>query len=224
MADLARALADEPGVKWLIGRVKEITGDTFTMTYRGGDVTDVGTLDGYVPVVGDIVHVLSSNLNGMIALGSNNQAVVPPPTSLPSAPVTVAASAVATFVISTGEWMSDILAESPDQIGAWFYSTLGTASVPTPLARFSINITTQSDDPLEFVLHQSVTTVGPLVVASAPYRAAASPIGLPTDIPLPLEWASTLLSRNAAGVGAGGGGYTAVLTGSSGLLTFTPLL
>lgn len=227
MADLARALADEPAVKWLIGRVKEVTGATFTMSYRGGDVPDVGTLDSYVPVVGDVVHVLSSNTNGMIAIGSNNQTTTPPPDSLPGAPVTVAASGVATYLISSTGWTADLLAEGPDQIGCWFYPSFAAASVPgvLPVSRLTINVTAQDATPLEFVLHASTDTSGPLVpVPGSSYRAAAPIPGVATDIPLPLEWASMLVLGQAKGVGVGGGGYTAVLTGSSGLLTFTPLL
>jgi hypothetical protein len=37
--DLAAALAVDPGVKWIIGRVTAITGETLTMAYRGGLVT-----------------------------------------------------------------------------------------------------------------------------------------------------------------------------------------
>jgi hypothetical protein len=222
--DLAAALAPEPGVKWIIGRVTAITGETLTMAYRGGLVTNVGVMDQYTPKVGDVVHVLSSDANGMIALGSNNQATTPPVTPTPRAPVTVASTSVATYVLSTASWLAGTLAESPDQIGCWFYP--GMATTPgigiQPLASLSIKITAQSATPLEFVLHGSAGPTG-IPVTTGSYRVAAPPMLTPTDMRLPLEWAPLLISGQALGVGIGGGDYTAIFTGSSGLLTFTPL-
>jgi hypothetical protein len=222
--DLAAALVVDPGVKWIIGRVTAITGETLTMVYRGGLVTNVGVMDQYTPKVGDVVHVLSSDTNGMIALGSNNQTTTPPVTPAPRAPVTVASTSVATYTLSTGTWQTGSLIESPDQVGCWFYP--GMATTPgagiQPLASLSIRVTAQTATPLEFVLHASADPTGVLVTTGS-YRIAAPPLLTPTDVRLPLEWAPLLIRGQALGVGVGGGDYTAIFTGSSGLLTFTPL-
>jgi len=224
--DLAAALAPEPGVKWIIGRVTAVTGNTLTMNYRGGDITDVGVLDSYIPVVGDVVHVLASDLNGMIAIGSNNQTVAPTPIPTPASPVAVHPSSVATYQMSTSIWTPGVVVESPDQVGCWFYPSFNTVSrTVLPAAGLTINITAQTGAPLEFVPHSMTAPLGPLVLAGPTYRCAPPPIGVPTDVQLPIGWAAMLLSGQASGVGAGGGGfYTADLTGSSGVLTFTPLL
>jgi hypothetical protein len=222
--DLATALAPEPGVKWIIGRVTAVTGETLTMTYRGGTVTNVGVMDQYTPKVGDVVHVLSSDVNGMIAIGSNNQAGVPVVAPTPRTAVTVASTSTATYTFSTNTWQAGSLVESPDQIGCWFYPfmTLTPSLGIQPLASLSIQVTAQGAAPLEFVLHTSAGPTGvPAVIAS--YRVAAPLLPMPTDMRLPLGWATLLLSGQALGVGIGGGDYTAIFTGSSGLLTFTPL-
>jgi hypothetical protein len=224
MADLAKVIADEPAVKWIIGRVKTVTGDTFTMTYNGGDVTNVGTLDHYIPVVGDVVHVLSSDMNGMVAVGSNNQTTTPPTVPTPRAPVTVASTAVATYSVPLATWLPGALNGAPDQIGCWFYP--GMATTPgvgiQPVAALSIQITAQDATPLEFVLHNLAGPTGAPVITGS-YRVAAPAVLTPTAVRLPLEWATLLISGQALGVGIGGGDYTAILIGSSGLLTFTPL-
>jgi hypothetical protein len=160
----------------------------------------------------------------MIALGSNNQTTTPPVTPVPRAPVTVASTSVATYTISTGLWQAGVLTESPDQIGCWFYPGMATApgSGIQPLAALSIRVTAQTATPMEFVLHNSAGPTGTPVTTGS-YRVAAPPLLIPTDVRLPLEWAPLLISGQALGVGIGGGDYTAIFTGSSGLLTFTPL-
>lgn len=227
MPDLAKVIADEPGVKWIIGRVKAVTGDTFTMTYRGGDVVGVGTLDHYVPAVGDVVHVLSSDMNGMVAIGSNNQAAgVTPPTS-PSPPVTVTASSTGTHRLSTAAWTPGVIRESPDEVGCWIYPSFGAlpVGVPLPVARLTIRVTAVDSTPMEFVLHSMPATTGALaLVPGASYRTVVLPIGIPVDVPLPLDWASQLLTGPALGVGIGNGDYTMSLVDTGGLLTFTPLM
>jgi hypothetical protein len=225
MPDLIQALATGPGVKWLIARVTAITTPTITITYRGGDVTDVGVLDQYVPAVGDVVHILASDLNGFLAIGSNNQGgTITPPTVQPSR--TATASDVATYRISTLTWTVGTLQESPDLVGIWLYppAQIAAAHAALPIARLTIRITATDAVPLEFVLHRMTSASGPLtLVPGAAYRTGAPPVGVPTDIPLPLGWATLLTSGLANGVGVGGGDYATTLTGSSGLLAFTPL-
>jgi len=223
--DLARALAAAPQVKWLIGRVTSLSGTTFTMTYRGGIVEGVAALDHYNPQVGDVVHVLASDLNGMIAIGSNNQPAVLPTPPVPGAPFTRAATTTATYQISTGTWVTGMLQASPDHLALWLYPTFsGGPSATAPMAQFTIRITALSDIPLEFILHASTTTGGVPEILATSYRIAAPPIGIVTDVPLPLEWATEILRGRAQGIGVGAGDYSLTLTGSSGLLTFTPLL
>jgi hypothetical protein len=102
--DLAQALASEPPLKWVIGRVTAITGSTFSMSYRGGTVTGVAAVGTYVPKVGDVVHLLSSDQNGMIAIGANNQAATVPVTPPPPVPITVAPLSAAVYQVATATW------------------------------------------------------------------------------------------------------------------------
>lgn len=223
--DLARALASDPPVRWLIGRVTSLSGETFTMTYRGGIVEGVAALDSYDPKVGDVVHVLSSDQNGMIAIGSNNQPAVTPTPPVPGAVFTRAATQTATYQISSGTWVTGMLQATPDHLALWIYPTFsGGPSSIAPMATFTIRITALSDIPLEFILHASSSTGGVPEILATSYRVAAPPIGIVTDVPLPLEWATEILRGRAQGIGVGAGDYSLVLTGSSGLLTFTPLL
>lgn len=207
---------------WIIGRVSAITGDTLTMTYKGGTVTDVGILDQYVPTVGDVVHVLTSDSNGMIAIGSNNQptTVLTPPVPLP--PATVVASSTATYRLSSNTWTPSVVIESPDQIGCWFYPTLTIGPGILPLASLTIEVMVPDTTPLEFVLYANPDTSVPAAVVAS-YRIVAPTVGVAADVALPLGWGLMLINGEARGVGVGGGAYTSDLTGSSGLLTFTSL-
>lgn len=223
--DLARALAPPPAVGWIIGRVTAVTGDTLTMTYKGGTVTDVGVLDHYIPAIGDVVHVLTSDLNGMVAIGSNNQTTPPVTPTPPPPPITLASTSTATYRISTNTWTVGTVDESPDQVGCWFYPAFdtGVGVGALPLASVTIRLTVSTTAPLEFVLHGNATPAGPIVILGS-YRVAAPNAGAATEVPLPLDWGSMLIRGQAMGIGVGGGDYTASLTGSAGQLTFTPLL
>jgi hypothetical protein len=223
--DLARALATDPRVKWIIGRVTALSGDTFTMTYRGGVVQGVAALDSYTPKVGDVVHVLASDQSGMIAIGSNNQPAAIPSSPVSVMPVSFASSAVATYEISAGSWTSGVLQASPDSLALWLYPMpIGGPGMSGPMARFTIQIAAEPTIPLEFILHAASAATGTPEILDMSYSVAASPVGGATDVALPLDWATELLQGRAQGIGVGGGDYTVTLTGSSGLLTFTPLL
>jgi len=223
--DLALALASEPPLRWIIGRVTALTGDTFTMTYRGGSVEGVGTLDHYTPRVGDVVHILASDNNGMVAIGSNNQTSTPAAPPVPKAAKTATATATSTYLAATGTWSTGVVREAPDQVGCWFYPSFVASGAfdVLPLARFTIQIVAQSAAPLEFILH-SLTGAAGQPVALSRYRVAAPPLSMGTNVQLPLEWGAMLVGGQALGIGIGGGDFTGDFTGSTGLLTFTPLL
>lgn len=223
MPDLVAALVTEVPVRWHIGRVAAINADsTISVTHKGGVMENVGVLDQYTPVVGDVVHMLGSNLNGVLAIGSNNQVGSAPVTPPVTPPTTVASSGTGTYRSDLGDWTAG-LTQSPIRVGCWFYPDPITLSFGS-IAQLTIRVTAQDDMPLEFVLHGMTAAAGPLVlITGASYQVAPPPVGVPTDVPLPLEWAALLAAGPANGVGVGGGNYSTVLTGSSGLLTFTPL-
>jgi hypothetical protein len=223
--DLAQALVTEAPVKWLIGRVAAVTGSTVTVTYRGGSVADVGVLDQYIPTVGDVVHILASDLNGMLAIGSNNQSGIPPVVPTAGPPVAVTATSVATYRTDLDAWSAGVLREGPTEVGCWFYPSvaLAAAVASLPMAGLTIRVTAPDATPLEFVLHDMTSGAGALVLIPGASWRVAVPVGVTTDVRLPLEWASLLALGVASGVGIGGGDYTGTFTGSSGLLTFTPL-
>lgn len=227
MPDLIQSLIQPSPLRWLVGQVTAITGDTVTISHDGGSVYEVGVIDQYIPVVGDVVHAIAWSTNGMLILGSNNQplvARVPPAAS--AAPVTVNDTSVATYTPSTGAWAAGVGIAGPDSIACWFYPSIAALGTLTGvvLAVFTINLTATSAVAAELVLHSNTSGAGPLILlADASYRITAPPVGVPTVVALPMEWGQRLISGEALGIGIGGGTYTGVWTSSAATLTFVPL-
>lgn len=224
MPDLVRTLAEAPAVKWLIGRVSVLTGDTFTLAYSGGEIPNVGCSDQYIPIVGDVVHVLSWSPNGMLAICSNNAPLVPRVPSVPvGTPITVSANAYGTYDLDTAAWTASTLVQSPHQVACWFYTPSAFASLATSiLATFEIEVTRTSGGPPEFVTHGNTTGAGALILPGQKYAREQPPATVATWVKLPLEWGQQLIGGTIKGIGIGGGLYTGAYSGT-GRVRLTPL-
>lgn len=226
MSDLAEVLHPSVPVRWLIGRVYAVTGDTFTMTYNGGQVPSVGYVDQVVPQVGDVVHVLASDDNGMLCIGTNNTPLVPrvPPVAV-GTPLIVNATSSSTYFATTGTWTAGVVQDDA-RTGCWFYSAGAFAGMLTStLAKVEIEVTRTSGGPPEFVEHTNTAAVGALVLVAdmgTRYVTPAPPVGAATWVALPLEWGRNLVTGTAKGIGIGGGQWVGAYSGT-GRIRLTPL-
>lgn len=226
MTDLAQVIAGDVPVRWLIGRVSAVTGDTFTMTYNGGPVYSVGYVDQVVPQVGDVVHVLASDDNGMLCVGTNNAPLVArvPPVAV-GTPLIVSAASSGTYSATTGLWTAGIT-QDVDKTGCWFYAAGAfNAMASSTLARVEVEVTRTAGGPPEFVEHANATGTGTLAIvadAGSSYATAAPPVGVATWVALPLEWGRNLVTGVAKGVGIGGGNQAGAYSGT-GRIRLTPL-
>ena len=226
MTDLAEVLTPGVPVRWLIGRVYAVTGDTFTMTYNGGQVPSVGYVDQVVPQVGDVVHVLASDDNGMLCVGTNNVPLVArvPPVAV-GTPLIVTASSSGTYSTTTGTWTAGV-AQDPTRTGCWFYAAGAFASMAmSSLAKVEVEVTRTSGGPPEFMEHTNLTGTGVLISVAGSgtrYVTAAPPLGVATWLALPLEWGRNLVTGAAKGFGIGGGQFVGAYSGT-GRLRLSPL-
>jgi hypothetical protein len=226
MPELSSMLVHEPGVQWIVGQIKTITGGVVTVTYGDGMINSVGYLDSYVPVVGDTVHMLSQDGVGCLILGSNNYVAPPPyPPQATASPVTVTASQWATYGPVANTWTGGVVNQSPTAYGCWFFAAGAfTALAGLQPAKFEIEINLLTGGPPEFVAHRNSSPTGALVLAStgrhAPMTVTA---GVPTWVPLPLDWATGMTNGEVSGIGIGGGIYSGSYSGSGTRLRFTPL-
>lgn len=224
---LENVLAQPAPLRWLIGRVAGITGNTFTMTYRGGDVPGVGHLDSYTPVVGDVVHVLSWPDNGMIAIGSQNATEVPRwPTEVSVGnPLIVMPTQVATYTPSTGAWTPNVITQGPDSVGCWFYNPSDfTAFNLALLGEVAIEINPTDGGPPEFCEVTNTLPAGSLTLvegSGSRYGRAQPTLGAAIWLTLPLDWGLDLAAGTANAVGIGGGLYDGTYSGT-GRVRLTP--
>lgn len=225
MPNLEDVLAQAPTVRWLIGKVGLLTGDTFTMIYNGGFVLNVGCSDQYIPAVGDIVHVLAWEPNGMLAVCSNNTPLTPPTPTVPvGTPITVSANAYGTYNLATLTWTASTLVQSPTQVACWFYTPSDFASLASStLAKFEIEVTRTSGGPPEFVTHTNTAGSGALGLPGQKYAKVNPPAAVATFIPLPLEWGQQLIAGTIKGIGIGGGLYSGAYSNATGRARLTPL-
>lgn len=218
MASLQDVFAElsGPRLNWITGTVSAVSGGYASMSYAGGTITKCGYLDQYTPVVGDFVHALSLEGQGVLILGSTNTGSPGgPPAPIPQTPVIITPSGSATRV--GGQWVAG-LTQGPDSYPCWFY---GTMPVIANLQSVEIEIF-GSGGPPEFLAHKTVAaTPGvPLVlVPGSPW--------IPTIttgwIPLPLGWGRDLLSGAIEGFAiSSSNGQIGTYTGT-GRVRFTPL-
>lgn len=226
--DLSDVIEQAPGIRPIKGTVLRITGDTFTMSFLGGEVPNVSHLDQYTPAPGDIVMVLAIPRGGWLAIGSiNGTGASSGDVQSPSITSTVAAEGFSTFILNAGGgvWIGGELEQGPDRCGCWFYD-VGDFSVydGAVLASFEVEITRTSGGPVEMQLHNSPGATGTLVLpVPGPYIVPGTPpLGVPTWVPLPLGWGQELASGRVAGVGIGLGQHSGVYAGT-GRLRFTTI-
>lgn len=225
MANLEDVLAQAPPLRWLIGKVAFVTGDTFTMIYNNGFVLNVGCSDQYIPVPDDIVHVLAWEPNGMLAICSNNAPLTPPTPMVPvGTPVTVSANSYGTYDLSAAAWTASTLVQSPTQVACWFYTPSAFSSLAaSTLATFEIEVTRTSGGPPEFVTHTNLAGSGVLGLPGQKYAKVTPPLTVATWVPLPLEWGQQLIAGTIKGIGVGGGLYSGTYSNGTGRVRLTPL-
>lgn len=223
---LADTLAQGPQLGWFIAVVESIqsASKSVTVTYLGGSVPHVGYLAHYTPTVGDVVHGLIWEPQGMIILGKE---VLRPTVAIPpgAAATTVAPTSRATwteFEDAPSAWLANaIVHQSLTEDGAFFYSAGALSAVAVAdWAAFEVQVTTQAGSgPLSIVLHGS-TLADPFIQVSD-LQLRSTPEGVATWVALPLAWADALRSGTAKGIGFTSDIYQAAVSG--GTLRFTPL-
>lgn len=226
--ELADVVEQVPGIRMVKGTVLRITGDTFTMSFLGGEVPNVSHLDQYTPALNDIAQVIVIPRGGWLAIGSTNGTGASPGTiQSPTITGTVAAEGFSTFITNTsgGVWLGGVLTQAPDRCGCWFYD-IGDFEPyrGSALASFELEVTRTSGGPLEMQLHNTPGATGTLLLPfPGPYIVPDTPpLGVPTWVRLPIGWGQTLASGDAAGVGIGLGQHSGVYAGT-GRLRFTTI-
>lgn len=201
-----------PRLNWITGTVTAVAGGYATISYLGGTITRCGYLDQYTPVVGDSVHALSLEGQGVLILGSNNGTPGGPPAPTEQTPVIVNTSATGTY--REGVWSAG-LNQAPGQYACTFY---GSMPVITNLKSVEIEVSGSGAFP-EFIPHKNATAAGALVlVPGNPWRVGAST----GWIKLPLGWGRDLLSGVTEGFAIASSGQVRTYT-STGRVRFTPL-
>lgn len=225
--DLSDVIERTPGLRLIRGRVTAVDGDLITVSYLGGVITNVGTLDQYSATEDDIAVVIVWPKGGMLAIGSNNGAG-PPDATLPWTPVTltVAAEGVSTYVLAASgavTWLGSTLQQGPDRALCWFYDGGLFATVSGGLlASFEVEVIRTAGGPPEFLLHGNPGAGGELIMASPTWYLPDDlpAVGVATWIPLPVGWGEMLVNGLASGVGIGLGQHTGTYTGT-GRVRFT---
>lgn len=226
MADFVQALAAGPQVEWIVGTVTAITGATITVWYAGADVPDVTPVEQYTPTVGDVVHMLSMESRGMLALGSVPLAAPRPEPAPTGVELIVLPSIIATYGPGIGQWELGTIVQDVGRVGCWFYDQAGFIPVGgMVLASVSIEVTLDSGSgPPEFVEHGATEPVGVLpVLTDTPFGRVPGPTGVPTWLDLPLDWGMDLIQGTAGGIGIASVLFTGNYTSSTGRLRLTPV-
>lgn len=227
MADFVQAIAQPPGLNWIVGTITAVTGYTVTVNCFGGDVEDVAVLDQYTPLVGDVVHMLSMEPVGMLVIGSLNTLATPRPE-----PPTTGTEAILTPIVNAtygplpGQWELGTVVQDTDRVGCFFYDPLGFSPVAVAdLATVSIELTLDSGTgPPEFVELTNSSAQGLLtVLTEIPFGVQPGPVGTPTWLDLPLDWGTDLITGAAGGIGIASSLFTGVYTSSTGRLRLTPV-
>jgi hypothetical protein len=227
MADLLEQLAllQGPRLTWIQGIVTVATGpNAVSFSYAGGTIVKAAVLDQYIPVVGDSIHALSFEGQGVLVLGSTNLPGGTLPSVLEQVPIIVNAISTATYGPLPGIWTPGVLQQARDQVACWFYSsTAWSALVGRSLQLVEIEVTRTSGGPPLFVQHLNSTAVGVLsVVSGAPWAPTSPPAGVPTWIKLPIGWGMNLVSGTTKGIGIVSNGQSGVYSGT-GRVRLTPL-
>jgi hypothetical protein len=213
-----------PTIRWFMARVSAIheTGHAVTLDYRGALIQHVGHLTSYTPTVGDVVHVITDQHNGMLVLGAE-MLPVKPVLPTPPVPLSAVSTGQASYLENAG-WTTGSVRQGDGWSGAWFYPpTAFTSLTVADPAALEVQLTAPAGTrPLSFVLHSNRDTTGTFARVGEPFLVQPAE-GLQW-IQLPLSWVRDLIGGVAAGLGLSTDqpSYTAMITGG-GTLRFTAL-
>jgi hypothetical protein len=198
---LVPLLVPRAAVTWSQARVSGITGNTVTLDWQGTTVSNVSRLTSYEPVVGDTVHLLTSESIGILVLGSSpvDTPVNPPE---PPAPLTVNPVDSATYNFTTTAWVPGIVSQSLGTAGLFRYETTEFAGIDlNTLAGVSISLESSADSSssVGMRLHTNDEFVGNLGLTETTMILGITP-GVTQWVDLPLFWVSRLTSGDAQGI------------------------
>ncbi len=215
MADeLEALLAPAAPVEWFIGKVSAVTGDTVSVTYGGGTMTNVGCLDQYIPAVNDIVHGLMWEPNGAIVLGSNNTPASPPTPPAAGPQIIVNANSSGSYDIPSKTWITATNNAGPNLYRAWFYLTSAFSSmVGLSLKSFEIELTETEWKGIDYATATNASATG-LYTPVDYFISPAAAVGVPTWMPLPLTWGQQMITGAIKSIALGGGQYSGTFTGT----------
>lgn len=223
--DFADLFAQEPPLRWFIGRVLDIENGTLTIDYRGARVVNVGYLDQYVPQVDDVVQCISLEGTGVLALGSNNKPTATGP-QLQEDLVWMAGPAGTYGWSETAvQWIPlPLPLQNEDTALVWTYSLGELQNQLAELSSVELELSGYSRDNPYLVLHHSDSAGGsPLDVIAGPWPVRLPAQGWelgPVWVPIPIEWGTMLMLGQARGLAIGLGAGSSALEGT-GRLRFT---
>jgi hypothetical protein len=221
MQDLLAEIG-KPKLNWLVARVFKVNPNgTCTLSYSGGFIYNVSSMDHYVPVVGDVVHALSFEPQGVLILGANsNTTGVDPVEPVAQTPTVITPVSTATYTYATETWTPGFLQQGPGLLAGWRY--LFTAFVPlyrTIFQQVEVEITRVSGGPPELVRFLGAV---PEIPPGPPWQAPLTDAGVPTWVSVPLGWGQELLTGDVDGIGIISSGQDGVYSGT-GRVRLTPL-
>lgn len=225
MAELGDILAPQGTARLAQGRVAVIagTGGKYThIDYAAGRVLNAGKFDGATYVVGDYVWFLLDDEAGALILGKQTPGTHDTAGNTPPSALTVNAASSATYNTYDGTWSAGELNQSPTLLASWFYTAGAFATLTgVPLSAVEIEVTRAGGGPLELTTHQNATGSGPYVGGTDRFGAPATPGGVATWVPLPLDWGASLSSGAIRGISIGGGLFSGTYSGT-GRIRLTP--
>lgn len=190
-----------PNLEWIQARVSAVSGGNVTLTYGGGTIQFPAYLTSYTPVVGDYVHCLSFEGQGVLILGKANTTGSTPAPVIPQTPVLFNASSTATYDTLRSAWTSGSLLQGAGQVGVWFYSPGIFASLAGRRFQFAeLEVIRSTGGPLELSTHISTSTATALTLTATPPTLPVNPAtGVATWVPIPLGWATDLVNGTIKG-------------------------
>lgn len=206
-----------PRLNWITGTVSAVTGGYVTISYLGGLIERCGYLDQYTPVVGDFVHGLSLEGQGVLILGStNNGAPGGLPDPVQQTPVIITPASFST--LANGQWQPG-LTQAPGNYAAFFY---GTIPVIANLQSVEIELTGINGGPPEFVKHNTLNSAGAGIIDIVPGNSWKPATPVLAWWSLPIGWGKDLMNGIIKGFAISSSGQTGTYTGT-GRVRFTPL-
>jgi len=191
-----------PGLEWIQARVFSVTSGDITLTYTGGQIRFAACLNSYTPVVGDYVHCLSMEGQGVLILGKSNASGTTPPAATPQTPVVISPSSTASYDTIRDTWTSGSLVQGAGSVGAWFYApTAFSALAGKDIQLAELEVIRSTGGPLELSTHLSTGIATALTLTEDPPVLPVNPVaGVATWVPIPLGWAASLVSGTIKGI------------------------